>query len=260
MFIDFGFNRETLMDVEQRGKKRRMSAGGTQFTPKTKAKPVVTQNQIKMAVQKASEMKYYDLQIGFTALAAAANDLTGITTFTGGTGGICNPAVGAASNQRVGKMIYLHKIRCKGAFTTTKHAIEATGEAPIRIRFLIFRDKEPPQAAASSANLTELLASTGVATTQDTALQNVNNFGRFEVLKDKTYVLQNPNSATATNALTIPFKFEKRFANPIKIRFNDSTTAFPTTDQFQCIIFINQLTAAQAPLATTQWRACFKDE
>jgi len=57
------------------------------------------------------------------------------------------------------------------------------------------------------------------------AFQNPNNFGRFQVLKDKTFTLQNPNASfDATNiemqGLVKPFKFTHKFKKPIVVRFN----------------------------------------
>ena len=70
---------------------------------------------------------------------------------------------------------------------------------------------------------------TATATSEQTpfTFQNIDNFGRFKVLKDKVGVLQDPGlsgDATAhdVNGKVLTFKMTVKFKQPMKIRFNNT--------------------------------------
>ena len=70
-----------------------------------------------------------------------------------------------------------------------------------------------------------VMSPTANAETAPYTFQNIDNFGRFKVLKDKLCVLQNPNMAGTdtqhdSNGLVHNFKFTLKFRQPIKVRFN----------------------------------------
>lgn len=170
------------------------------------------------------EMKYFDLMNNGTNVpnsqtwAAAIHDPSPADT-------LCVPVVGAGVNQRIGKEINILKLKIRGQFVYTAKEGNASAVAPVVIRYGIVQDMQ--------TNATQLLASQVMSPTSGTnnvapfTFQNIDNFGRFKVLKDKVCVIQDPNM-TGTDVLhdingkTVTFKMTLKFRQPIKVRFNNT--------------------------------------
>lgn len=169
--------------------------------------------------QTQGESKYFDTRLALTSIPSVAA-WTGTefdpTTFNT----LCVPTVGSAVNQRIGREIKVHKIKINGHIRTAKIdaavALDAT-----HIRIALVQDTQ--------TNATQMQGEqvfTATITTDEAPLtfQNIDNFGRFRVLKDKHITLQDPNLFGATgadvNGLVRPFKFSVKFNNPISVRFN----------------------------------------
>lgn len=171
-------------------------------------------------VYSKGEMKYFDTardgEIDSSATwTDAAHDPATVLT-------LCAPTVGAGINQRIGKAIHIHKIKIRGRVYTAP--VEATANAPPtqQIRMVLVLDKQTNSTQMSGPLLFPASAAPNVAVN---AFQNIDNFGRFRVLKDKTFIIQNPNMAgdPATKdvaGLSIPFKISYKFKKPLQVRFN----------------------------------------
>jgi len=134
------------------------------------------------------------------------------------------PTVGAALNQRIGRAVQMMKCKINGAIAVPAQAAAAAADATTRIRVILVLDT---QTNAAQLLASDLLNDGTSANTVIGAFQNPNNFGRFQVLKDKTYSIANPNMAgSPTTAdviqggLIIPFKINYNFKKPIKVQFN----------------------------------------
>ena len=168
------------------------------------------------------EHKYYDQAIsGAIARSAtwtgAVADGTPLTLFA--------PTQGAGINQRIGREVNVHKIRIFGYVQmsaiddTTAGNVYAQG-----VRVLLVQDMQTNGTQMLSQDLMDGSSVNAVIT----AFQNINNFGRFRVLKDKLLPLQDPNflndGTNATkhdvNGLIRPFKFSINFKKPVRVRFN----------------------------------------
>lgn len=166
------------------------------------------------------EMKYFDTARDGSIASSATWAGTEVDPNTVDT--LVAPTVGAGINQRIGKAIHIHKIKIRGRIYTP--TIEATANAPptIQIRLVLCLDKQTNSSQMQGEQLFPSSAATNVAVN---AFQNIDNFGRFLVLKDKTFTLQNPNmsgdnSSKDVSALGIPFKLNYRFKKPLQVRFN----------------------------------------
>ena len=92
------------------------------------------------------------------------------------------------------------------------------------VRLLLAQDMQTNATQMSSSDLMDGSSANAAVT----AFQNINNFGRFRVLKDKFLVLQDPNflrdaassAISDTNGLIRPFKFSINFKKPVRVRFN----------------------------------------
>lgn len=239
------------MDVERRGAKRaRTSDSKFAYTKKGKAMPKVTEQQIRKVIDAKGEMKYYGTTLLETAITAGTS-----ATLVSPSTGLFNPAVGATFVDRVGNMCYLHTIRMKIRLRSTVQATTAGGVKPAVCRVALVRDKEP-QSSAAAGNVVFTTAS--AADNGPEVFQNIENLGRFQVLKDKTFVLQDPNVATTgINGRAITMKVNYQFKPPIKIRFN-STTGRPLTDEFNFYAWCDN--GDLTPTITYISRACFKED
>ncbi len=211
------------------------------------------------------EMKYFDTEHSTTAIPAST-DWTG-TEFPPNVGTpttIVNPVVGAAINNRIGRKIKVHKIRVKGVINVPAQINITAGDDAALCRLAFVCDS---QTNGSQAQGESIFADP----TTDTALhafssfQSLANLGRFKVIKDKSINLQNPNlSYDGTNmesqGLTIPFKFNVLYRNPVTVSFNATNggTIADVVDFSWCLYGLCT-SAALVPAIVYQARAYYKE-
>lgn len=240
------------MDVEQRGAKRaRPSSGKFAYTKKSKALPKATEAQIKKVVSKQGEMKYFNSVLAATAITAAT---TGVVVSP--NGGLFNPVQGLTIQDRVGNMAYLHTIRMKIRFYTQPQA-NLGGDNACTIRYALVQDLEP--VPGTNGVFVDIFGTAGSAPASVLLFQALQNIGRFRVLKDEKFVIQNPNqgSTGGNNGLTVIKKINQKFFNPLKIRFNN-TLGYATTCHFYFAVWCDN--SDLAPEVIYSCRTCFKEE
>lgn len=168
------------------------------------------------------EMKYFDTAVSnrtVNSVAAWTGTTLDPTTFNT----LCVPVVGAAYNQRIGKEINIIKLKIRGQFVL-KNADPANAVGPVVIRYGIFQDM---QTNATQADGNLVMTPTTTAEQAPHTFQNIDNFGRFKVLKDKQGVIQDPNMVGTENVhdingKTVCFKMTLKFHKPIQVRFNQT--------------------------------------
>ena len=99
-----------------------------------------------------------------------------------------------------------------------------TGITPGVVRYGVFQDM---QTNSSQADGSLVMTPTATSMQAPYTYQNIDNFGRFKVLKDKTCVLQDPNlsgdaASHDVNGKVVPFKISIKFKQPLKMRFNQT--------------------------------------
>lgn len=169
------------------------------------------------------EMKYFDTAVSNQIVPALAT-WVGTTLDPATFNTLCVPVVGAAFNQRIGKEINIVKIKIRGSFTLQPRNGTTNLDAPTVIRYGVFQDM---QTNATQAGGQLVMTPTSTVIQAPFTFQNIDNFGRFKVLKDKVGVLQDPNivgDATNhdSNGKVIPFKMNIKFKKPIQVRFNQT--------------------------------------
>jgi len=169
------------------------------------------------------EMKYFDTVRTSTSVARS-NTWGGTTTDPATINTLCCPVVGAGFNQRIGKEINIVKLKIRGQFQLPSIEGYANGQPPVTIRYGIFQDM---QTNATQADGSLVMTPTAAVDDAPFTFQNIDNFGRFKVLKDRTTLIQDPNLAGDTTAHDVNgkstlFKMTIKFRQPIKVRFNNT--------------------------------------
>jgi len=211
-------------------------------------------------VYQRGEMKYFDQERGLTPIVSSENWANTLRDPTTGT--LFAPVVGAAINQRIGKACNVLKIKITGTISCPAQSNQIIGDAASRIRLLLVQDL---QTNATQCTGTQVMTSWTQPLQAVEGFQNIDNFGRFKVLKDKTIIMQNPNSSwDGTNieqaGLMRTFKMTVRFRNPVNVRFNATnggTIADIVDNSFHIIANTNSLDLA--PYVSYVSRVCFKE-
>lgn len=175
-----------------------------------------------------TETKYFDMTWTATMpfLSGGWNNSAGGEPNTTGT--IFYPSPGTAYNQRVGRKVFVKKIRMniKLIWAPGQSGSITVANAPL-VRMVLFIDK---QANATQPTGDALMLTGGVPIT---TFQNPQNFGRFQVLRDKTISFSNPDiSQSATLDRTGMVKYLKlsyKYYKPLVMNFNQ-TNAGNITD------------------------------
>lgn len=217
--------------------------------------------------QVTGEMKYFDSELAATAIAASA-DWTG-TEYDPGVPTASQftlfaPAVGAGINQRIGKSANVHTVKVKGMVHVPAQANQTGADVSSVVRIALVHDTQTNAAQAQG----EQIFTDPTTNENQIALcsfQQVNNFGRFKVIKDKLLQMRMPMmSWDGTNieqqGFSIPFKFTVQYKKPIVVRFNATNggTVADIVDNSWHII-ANTDNATLVPAISYQARVCFKE-
>lgn len=208
------------------------------------------------------EMKYFETEKAVTAVSASA-DWTG-TEYDPTGDGLFFPQVGSAINQRIGKACKVHAIKIRGFLRIPRVDAPAQSMDACVFRLLLVQDFQTNGTQAQGEQvMTDPTENTASAACLQ--WQNINNFGRFKVLKDKTVVLQNPNQANTTGTedtqgLIRPFKIIYKFKAPVEVRFNATnggTIADVVDNSWH--VMCNVSNSTYAPTINYMCRICFKE-
>lgn len=223
-------------------------------------------------VYSMGEMKYYDTERSGVAIGASTNwtateydpDTTQEATPVANPLCLFAPVQGAAINQRIGRMVYVYGIKIRGHVYFTEQTNQSAADRMTKIRLCLVEDKESNSTQAQG----EQVFTDPVTNDADVAVntfQSLNNFGRFNVLKDKTITLGNPTmSYDGTNieqsGILKPFKMNVKFKYPRRVRFNGTNggTIADVID-YSWHIIANASSAQLAPTITYVCRVCYKE-
>lgn len=171
------------------------------------------------------ETKYFDATKAATAFVATAASWAG-SELDPAANSLFTPTPGSGINNRVGRKVALQKLKIKGLLTFVKESGQTSVSTPPTVRLVLYQDKQTNGAQAQGEEVLQS-AGTGAVANQLMTFQNLANFGRFRVLKDKVYTFKFPVSANDAAATTIsnvmseiPFKYTIRFRKPVLVHFN----------------------------------------
>jgi len=189
-----------------------------------------------LGAQVTSEMKYFDTERAETQLAACTTQWVSGQLFDPTVSiDLGNPAVigpplfcpqqGNGLNGRIGRKVHLYKIRIQGTISMPNQSNQSIADPASKIRLMLVLDKQ-----TNGTNMAPSLfmspASSALVTIN--SFQNPQNFGRFQLLKEKTYIVssgQLGNSGAAAPDLMqsgtkIHFKLNYVFKKPLLVNFN----------------------------------------
>lgn len=169
-----------------------------------------------------AEEKYFDSQTASTTSYASGT--------SGWTSGIISPGSaslpcwltgvtqGPGGNQRIGNVINVHSIQFRITVTlpTTAVAPVATGSWNGLCRIIMFSDQECDGAYPTTGDLLEVAS---LPQALESPL-NVQNFGRWKILMDRTFEYASPSADTRDPADMIIYEFKK--LNCHQIQWDDS--------------------------------------
>lgn len=207
------------------------------------------------------EMKYFDSSLANTAIPAN-NDWTATEFDPTTLNTLFVPVVGAGVNQRIGKACKVLKIKIRGQIVCSAQIDQTAADAPCLVRLVLHQDKQTNSAQAQGE---QVMTTQGDDALAINTFQNIDNFGRFDVLMDKTISIQNPNmSYDGTNieqaGLIKHWKFTKVFKKPVNVRFNATnggSVADIVDNSFHVIANCNQ--AGLVPNLNYVCRICYKE-
>lgn len=222
------------------------------------------------------EMKYFDCEHVAAAIALATSTWVAGTimdpssTINLGDAAVATPQclfapkVSAALNGRIGRSVCVKKIKLNGIIFVPAQAAQAATDPSTKVRIILVQDMQTNSAQMTGAQLMNDTTSAGATVC---SYQNPNNFGRFRVLRDKSFVLQDPNMAgdpavpnVVQGSLTKLFKMSYRFRKPVEPRFNATnggTVADIVDHSFHVLAIANSITLA--PTLTYYSRVSYKE-
>lgn len=171
-----------------------------------------------------TERKYFTTGLTSTALVNfdAGTTWAGCELDPATTNALFAPATGDDFNTRDGRKVQVLSIKIKGYFRVAAQTDTTTTDDAALIRLALVVDK---QTNAAQLNAEDVFGGVAVAPLNVDQFQNPAFFGRFKVLKDKYFTLQNPNSTwDGTNmeqmGLVRHFKMTHKFRKPMIVHFN----------------------------------------
>lgn len=170
-----------------------------------------------------TERKYYDIELSGAAIQADLSSWAGMELDPTTKNTLFSPTQGDDFNNRQGRKVQVLSLKLRGYINVPSQANQTATDAGQLIRIILVMDK---QTNATQLNSEDVITSGG-GTVALQMFQNPAFFGRFRVLKDKSFALQNPNMSydgtnIEQNGLIKEFKFTIKFKKPVTIHFNST--------------------------------------
>lgn len=174
-----------------------------------------------------TERKYYDSDLDSKTLTVVAGNFNTCLVNPNTKGTLFVPVLGNDINGRIGRKTSTITVRLRGEViipAIVNSGSAAGGVPPTIIRLVFFIDRQPNGNQPASQ---DVITSGGTQTAWD-FFQTTTNFGRFKILKDKRFVLQNPivqmpyAGNVYRDGLCKLFDFTVKFRKPVVTHFNQS--------------------------------------
>lgn len=170
-----------------------------------------------------TERKYFDTTYTVAAINAITTSFASSEADPGTLLTLFVPQTGDDFNSRTGRKCQVISIKIKASIIINNQVDQTVPDFAAIIRIMLVQDK---QTNAAQLNSEDVITS-GAASGAINMFQNPAFFGRFRVLKDKHFVMQNPNlSWDGTNmeqqGLAKHFNWTIKFRKPVTVHFNST--------------------------------------
>lgn len=170
-----------------------------------------------------TEKKYFDSEKGETAITNGSTSWAGGEYDPATANTLFFPSQGDDFNNRTGRKVQVTGINIRGVVLVPAQTNQTVTDAASSVRIILVQDK---QTNATQLNAEDVINSG--AATSSTAIHMMSNpafFGRFRILKDKTFTLQSPSiSFDGTNieqsGLEKLFRLKVNFRKPVVVHYN----------------------------------------
>lgn len=179
------------------------------------------------------ETKYFDSFLAKTNIAGSGltnwigtnvDPLSSLTLFS--------PDLGTDIDDRIGRKVAVMSIKMNITISVAAQAAGSAADEASVVRLIMFQDMQSNGAQALGNEVME----GAPAVANDLQFQNRGHFGRFKVLWDKRFVLQDPNFAGTGAADTFDqqglkkvLKLRKKFKTPVTVNFGTSGLGLGTS-------------------------------
>lgn len=181
----------------------------------------------------AVDVKFQDLHVEKQVINNSSASWISTTIVPSPQDCLFAPTNGSQYDQRIGRRCSVKKIFIRGLIDYERHyQVGNWQSSPNTVRILLVQDMQTNGVQMDGSMVLETPenpAST-LPGLVHCAPQNLANLGRFRILKDKTFVLQNPNmngnaslNGIEANFLQKPFKFTYKPLHPIEVNFNQTS-------------------------------------
>ncbi len=190
-----------------------------------------------------TEHKYFDEERAATAVTVGTADWAGAEADPATVNTLFAPTTGNDFNNRVGRKVDVKRIMIRGQIQAAPQVNQTAADTAGRVRIILVQDMQTNTAQLNA----EDVINSGDATQAISMFQNPAFFGRFRVLKDKEYVIQNPSiTYDGTNieqsGLIRKIKMTKKFFKAVRVSFNATnggTVADIVDNSFHVIALTN---------------------
>ncbi len=175
-----------------------------------------------------SEIKYFDTTKAATALVAS-DDWTATEFDPATINTLFAPVKGTGINNRIGRKASVLKIKIRGLVIIAAQSNQTVTDASVAVRLALVQDMQTNKVQAQGEEVFKAPA-TVAAPNAVCSWQSLDTFGRFRVLKDKFFTIQNPNMSydgtnIEQNGLVRTFKLSHSFRAPVDVNFNATNGA-----------------------------------
>jgi len=175
-----------------------------------------------------TERKYFETERSLLGLSNVTTAWTGTELDPATTLSFFSPIQGNDIINRIGRKCQILAWKVRGFINTIPVEGATTGHAAALARLIFFIDNQTNAAQAQGEEVITSNQAQGTPAEPGICMyQNKNNFGRFRILKDKMFRIQDPNLGSTganydSNGLIIPFKCNFKFKRPITVHFNQT--------------------------------------
>lgn len=253
----YGFSRRPIKSYQKKG---RTAAYRTRYSynrsvPRLQVSPLAL-----------GETKYFDTYRASNAINASTNWTNTEQDPNSPLAINClfAPQVGNTISTRVGRRVDVKKIKIRGYVRTPAQANVTDADPGSYVRLILVQDT---QTNGTQMQGEDLMQPPTLATADQcpTTFQNLENFGRFKVLRDMEVCISNPNTTyDGTNleqmGQMFPFKINVTFSRGMRVHFNSTnggTVADIVDNSFHVLAIANSVNLT--PQLVYSCRVSYKD-